>query len=63
MLVVVALYSFCVWNQMPWRNLRTIVLPQHFLHVLLRGFDRLSKCVKLCIYFSENSFDFSHETS
>ena len=30
MLVVLDPSSLCVWNQMPWRNLRTIVLFQDF---------------------------------
>ena len=30
----------CVWKQIPWRNIQTIVLPQDFLHILLQWFDR-----------------------
>ena len=30
MFVVLAPSSLCVWNQMPWSNLRIIVLPQYF---------------------------------
>ena len=41
--------SLCIWNQMTWRNLQTIVLPWDFLLKFLRCFDRLSKSMMLWI--------------
>ena len=48
----------CIWNQMPWRNLWTVVLPWNFFRVLPRWFDEFSANEKLQIDFSENGSDF-----
>ena len=44
MLKVFASSFLCIWNQMPWKNLKTIVLPQDFYHVLLWWFNEYSEC-------------------
>ena len=49
--------SLCVWNQMPWRNLRKSMLTRVFLHKPLLSFDRWSESLMLGIDFSENHFD------
>ena len=51
--------TLSVWNQMPWRNLQTKVLPPGFLLELLLWFDGLSESVMLWIAFSENHSDSS----
>ena len=48
--------SLCVWNQMLWRNLQIIVLPQVILHKPILKFVGLSEFVMLRIDFSENHF-------
>ena len=67
MLIVFAPSALCVWNQMPWRNLQTIVLPQDFLHILLQWFnENLWSCglisPKTILIFPKNFLDFSFET-
>ena len=50
---ICSLFSFCVWNQIPWRNLQIKELPRFFLHEPLLKFDGFSKFVMSWINFSE----------
>ena len=52
-------HFFCVWNRRHWKNLRTIVLSQDFLHAPLQWVNRESEFMMLLIYFNESHSNFS----
>ena len=48
-----------VWNRIPGRNPRTVLLPKYFLRVLLRLFNGYSESVRLWIDSSGSRSNFS----
>ena len=63
MLVVFASSFLCVWNQMPWINLQTIVLPPVFfanspsiIRRIIRMFDVLDRFLRKSFWFFQRIF-------